>query len=305
MYTKITAVHLYQIPNTTTNKNIGQPGITFIFVRYILRMKSILYLTDFYYQAKGRAYYKEDLYITSKLKDHFNILIGHPHQANSYLEYADIIIFRNTGSVMNYEPYFKEFVNNVKKKNLLTFNSFDGKGDQKGKDYLLYLTKNNYPVIPTVENLSELNTLGVSENYMVKMKNGADSIGQEKISYRDAHNIELNGKIIQPYIDFKYEVSFIYLNNQFQYAVYAPQKDKRWELIEYVPSANEIEFADQFIQWNSLKRGITRVDACCISDNSLLLVELEDLNPYLSLEVLSEIKRETFIKNWIEILANI
>ncbi|WP_426478079.1 hypothetical protein ACP3T3_00930 [Chryseobacterium sp. CBSDS_008] len=265
-------------------------------------MKTILYLTDFYYVAKGRAYYREDLYITSKLKNYFNILIGHPHQANSYLEYADIIIFRNTGSVMKYEPYFREFVHNVKHKGLLTFNSFDGKGDQRGKNYLLYLTRIHFPVIPTVDKLQKLDRLGISESYMVKMKNGADSIGQQQINIEDIHSIELSGKIIQPFIDFIYEVSFVYLNDRFQYAVYAPQKDKRWELIEYIPSASDIAFADQFIQWNHLTRGITRIDACRLQDGTLLLVELEDLNPFLSLQVLTKNKQEIFIKNWIEIL---
>lgn len=265
-------------------------------------MKTILYLTDFYYEAKGRSYYSEDLYITSKLKDHFNILIGHPHQASSYLEYGDLIIFRNTGSVMNYETYFNEFVNNVKNKKILTFNSFDGKGDQKGKEYLVELTKNNFPVIPTVENINDLNWLGNAGNYMIKMKNGADSIGQEIVSPEDIHTLDLNGKVIQPFINFKYEISFIYLNKVFQYAVYAPQKNRRWKLTEYTPKERERKFADQFIQWNNLTRGITRIDACCLQDNSLLLVELEDLNPYLSLEVLPVCPRELFIKNWIKTL---
>ncbi|MGV2451600.1 UNVERIFIED_CONTAM: hypothetical protein POZ17_15245 [Ralstonia mannitolilytica] len=268
-------------------------------------MKNILYITDLYYQAKGRAYYQEDLLITSKLKNHYNVLIGHPHQVNSFLEYGDIIIYRNTGSIINYESYFKEFVSNVKKKNLITFNSFDGKADQNGKDYLLDLTQDNFPVIPTVEKLTDLHRLGNNENYIVKMKNGADSIGQEKVSFRDIHAIELTNKIIQPFIDFIYEVSFVYLNNCFQYAVYAPEKCKRWQLIEYIPSAEDIAFAERFIQWNNLERGITRVDACRLSDGSLLLVELEDLNPYLSLEILSADQQDAFIRNWVEILDTI
>ena len=64
-----------------------------------IQMKTLLYLTDLYYEAKGRKYYEEDLYITSKLKNHFNILIGHPHQAISNLDKADLVVFRNTGSV--------------------------------------------------------------------------------------------------------------------------------------------------------------------------------------------------------------
>jgi hypothetical protein len=47
-----------------------------------------------------------------------------------------------------------------------------------------------------------------------------------------------------------------------------------------------------------MARGITRVDACRLQDGSLLLVELEDLNPFLSLEVLPEEQREVFIQNF-------
>mgnify|MGYP006399219531 CR=1 FL=1 len=32
-------------------------------------MKTILYLTDLYFEANGRNYYEEDLFITSKLRN--------------------------------------------------------------------------------------------------------------------------------------------------------------------------------------------------------------------------------------------
>ena len=38
----------------------------------------ILYLTDLYYEAKGRKYFEEDLYITGILKEHFDIALCHP-----------------------------------------------------------------------------------------------------------------------------------------------------------------------------------------------------------------------------------
>lgn len=138
-------------------------------------MKTLLYLTDLYYEAKGRKYYEEDLYITSKLKDHFNILIGHPQQAISSLDSADLVVFRNTGSILGYQEYFQGFLAEVKQKNILTFNSFDGKADILGKQYLIDLTNSGYPVIPTIESLNEIDKLGVHEQYIVKLKNGADS----------------------------------------------------------------------------------------------------------------------------------
>ncbi len=84
--------------------------------------------------------------------------------------------------------------------------------------------------------------------------------------------------------------------------MYAPDKNKRWELHEYDCSMNDIEFAEKFIEWNDIEHGIQRVDACRTKDGRLLLVELEDLNPYLSLLELDENTRETFINDLIDVL---
>ncbi|CAD0219577.1 hypothetical protein [Chryseobacterium sp. JV274] len=265
-------------------------------------MKTLLYLTDLYYKAKGRKYYEEDLYITSKLKNHFNLLIGHPHQAILNLEKADLVVFRNTGSILGYQEYFQQFLTEVKEKNSLTFNSFDGKADILGKQYLIDLTNLSYPVIPTIESLGELDKIGIHEKYIVKLKNGADSIGMEILTHEKLLNSNPQGKLIQPLIDFEYEVSFYYLNDQFQYALYAPDKNKRWELVEYKPTEKDLEFAKKFIEWNNIERGITRVDACRLKNDTLLLVELEDLNPFLSIELLPEEKRNQFINNLVEAL---
>ncbi|MEB8329939.1 hypothetical protein OO009_11285 [Flavobacteriaceae bacterium KMM 6897] len=268
-------------------------------------MKTILYVTDFYYEAKGRKYYEEDLYITSQLKAHFNILIGHPHQVLSYLDIADVLLFRNTGSVIGYQDYFDRFVALAKEKNILTFNSFDGKADIKGKQYLLDLMVLEYPIIPTVNSLNKLDKLGNPKTYVVKLKNGADSIGMEFLTKEEVLKIDLKGRLIQPYLDFEYEVSFYYLNNRIQYALYAPNKDKRWDLQEYEATKDDLIFAEKFIQWNNMKRGIVRIDACRLKDNSLLLVEVEDLNPFLSLDALSEAKRNDFLGNFIAALQSL
>ena len=183
-------------------------------------MKTILYLTDLYYVAKGRNYYEEDLFITSKLKEHFNILIGHPHQAIEYLDIADLVIFRNTGSILGFQDYFNKFLSIVKEKNVSTFNSFDGKADIKGKQYLLDLTAEGYPVIPTIENIENVEKLGKNDKYIIKIKNGADSIGMEILTRQELLNKKPNGKLIQPLVNFEYEVSFYYLDKIFQYALY-------------------------------------------------------------------------------------
>ncbi len=263
-------------------------------------MTTILYLTDLYYDAKGREYYKEDLFITSKLKEHFNILIGNPQQAISSLNFVDFVVFRNTGVVLEYSDYFQKFLKEVSKNNITTFNSFDGKADIIGKEYLLNLTELGFPVIPTIDKLSDINILENPEKYVVKIKDGADSIGMEILNKEELLVSELKNKLIQPFLDFEYEISFYYLNNEFQYALYAPDKNKRWELKEIEATPEDITFADKFITWNNIQHGITRVDACRLKNNSLLLIELEDLNPFLSLELLSGEKQERFISNLVE-----
>ena len=268
-------------------------------------MKTILYLTDLYFEANGRNYYEEDLFITSKLREHFNILIGNPQQAIAFLNKADLIVFRNTGAVIGYQEYFDGFVKTVQKQNINIFNSFDGKADIKGKQYLLDLMNTEYPVIPTVEHIKEIDTLGDSKKYIVKIKNGADSIGMEILTKEEILKAKPEGKLIQPFLDFEYEVTFYYLDDKFQYALYAPQKEKRWDLQEYDATPEDLDFAKQFIKWNNIKTGITRVDACRMKDGSLLLVELEDLNPFLSIELLSEEKRNSFMDNWVAVLKKL
>ena len=263
---------------------------------------SVLYLTDFYYQANGRRYFEEDLFITGRLKEHFNLLIGHPRQALSFLRAAPLIVFRNTGPVMWYKDYFDRFVAAVKEQSITTFNSFDGKADQKGKDYLVQLSTEGYPVIPTVDNINELERLAPATRYMVKLKNGADSIGTRCLSKEELLKENLSGQLVQPFLHFRYEVSFYFLNNVFQYALYAPDAQQRWALENYTATAEDLAFAECFIRWNGMAHGIVRVDACRMPDESLLLVELEDLNPFLSLDVLSEKKREQFIGHFVEAL---
>lgn len=268
-------------------------------------MKTILYLTDFYFKAQGRKYYEEDMFLTSKLIEHFNILIAHPRQAIPQLNIGDLVVFRNTGPVIEYQDYFNRLVDTVKHQNINTFNSFDGKADIKGKQYLLDLAATNYPVIPTVEKISDIHQLDNPEKYVLKLKNGADSIGMEILTKQELIELDPEGKLIQPYLDFEYEVSFYYLNNDFQYALYAPEKSRRWKLKTYKPTPEDLKFAEKFIRWNDIKTGITRVDACRQKDGTLLLVELEDLNPFLSIQLLTEEKRNRFIENWVRVLKQL
>lgn len=272
------------------------------------KQTSILYLTDFYYPANGREYYSEDLYLISKLKEDFEVIICNPTHSKNYEKLVDIVVFRNTGSVMYYKEYFDEFVKRVNSNSILTYNEMTGKGDMKGKQHLIDLTILNYPVIPTIEKLTDFKMLPTTEKYIIKRKDGADSIGMEVFDYPDLKKVSLKNHIIQPYIDFEYEVSFYYIDNKYKYALYAPNKTNRWDLKKYSPSNEDLIFSDTFIEWNTISYGIQRVDACRLKNGDLLLVELEDLNPFLSIELLGPSERELFVldfkKSIIQVINN-
>lgn len=227
------------------------------------------------------------------------MVICHPEDLEAFEDGADLIVFRNTGPVANFKDKYETFRSRIVSKQLPTSNSFDGKADMNGKEYLVELTAASFPVIPTIDSLDSLDKLPDVEMYIVKPKDGADSIGMEfvpKEKLREKMDSESNNTLVQPFINFDYEVSFYFIDKDFQYALYAPDKEKRWELKEYVPTAEDLAFAARFIDWNDPDCGIQRVDACRSEQGELLLVELEDLNPYLSLLELTPETRQKFVE---------
>lgn len=271
-------------------------------------MKKILFVTDLYYNAKGRNYYEEDLFLTSSLREDFKLLICNPKDINDFNEDFDLILFRNTGPAANFEKEYKIFRNKIKTHNLLTYNSFDGHGDMNGKNYLMELTDKNLPVIKTINNIKDFHKLPIVKNYIIKPIDGADSIGLEYLSKDDVFKKIKPydySTLIQPFIDFQYEVSFYYIDRKFQYALYAPNKGERWKMEEYNPTKDDFDFCNRLLSWNNLSHGIQRIDACRDENGDLLLVEMEDLNPYLSLLDISSTLRDKFVFSLKESLNNL
>ena len=100
-------------------------------------MKSILYLTDFAYQAKGRRYCDEDICITDYLRQRFDVATCHPACCEPFEDAADLVVFRNAGAVVGFQDAYDAFRERVVRKGLRTYNEFKGKADMAGKQYLL------------------------------------------------------------------------------------------------------------------------------------------------------------------------
>jgi hypothetical protein len=255
----------------------------------------VLYVSDLTYPAKGRRYGDEDDFLTSRLRDEFDVAVCHPLDTASLMDGFDVVVVRNSGPVLNYQAQYDAFRERAITRGVRVYNELSGKGDMSGKGYLLELTAAGYPVIPTVDRAQDLGRLPEADAYVVKPKLGADSIGLEFVSRERLSEMAYGDVLVQPRIDFRYEVSFYFVDRTLQYALYAPQPDRRWALEPYEPTDADREFAQRFVDWNDIAYGIQRVDACRAPGGELLLVELEDLNPYLSLDVLSPDARDAFV----------
>lgn len=255
----------------------------------------ILFVTDLAYRARGRRYCDEDIFLAARLRDGFRIAQCHPLDAVELMDAFDAVVVRNSGPVLHYRQAYETFRATATARGTRVYNPLNGRGDMAGKQYLLDLTAGGHPVIPTVDALADLSSLPRAESYAVKPKDGADSIGLTFVPRDRLDGLVYGDILVQPRVDFRYEVSFYFVDDVFQYALHAPDADRRWVLEPYAPTEADLAFARRFIGWNTLDHGIQRVDACRTRDGGLLLVELEDLNPYLSLDRVPDRVREDFV----------
>ncbi|MFF5501074.1 hypothetical protein [Streptomyces roseolus] len=258
----------------------------------------LLYVTDLAYPARGRRYCDEDIDLTARLRASFDLALCHPRDAAALMGAFDAVVVRNSGPVLHHQEAYDRFRERATALGTRVYNPLHGRGDMAGKQYLVDLTAAGYPVIPTVDRAEDLKHLPEAGEYAVKPKAGADSIGLRFLPYEELSGLTVDGDLlVQPRIDFAYEVSFVFVDDVFQYALYAPDPERRWVLEPYEPTGADLAFARRFVEWNTLDHGVQRVDACRTRAGELLLVELEDLNPYLSLDRVGEPVRVRFTES--------
>jgi hypothetical protein len=255
----------------------------------------LLLVTDLGYAAAGRTYRDEDIDLAGRLRADFDVALCHPLDAAALMSGFDLVLVRNSGPVLHYAEQYAEFRRQALAAGTRVFTQLTGKADMAGKQYLLDLTAAGYPVIPTVDRAADAGLLPATDEYVVKPKLGADSVGLRFVAREGLAGLTGTDQLIQPRIRFRYEVSFYFVDRTFQYALHAPRPDRRWELEPYEATAADRAFAQRFVDWNTVDHGIQRVDACRTEDGDLLLVELEDLNPFLSLDRVPPATRDAFV----------
>ncbi|KAF0649711.1 MULTISPECIES: ATP-grasp domain-containing protein [Streptomyces] len=259
--------------------------------------RRVLFVTDLAYQARGRRYCDEDVFLTSRLRDAFDVALCHPLDAAALMDAFDGVVVRNSGPVLHYREQYDAFRAQARARGTRVYNPLSGRGDMAGKQYLLDLTAAGYPVIPTIDRPEDVRLLPEAGQYAVKPKLGADSIGLAFVPGERLGDLAYGDVLVQPRVDFRYEVSFYFVDDVFQYALNAPDPERRWVLEPYEPTGADLAFARRFIDWNTIDHGIQRVDAGRTRGGELLLVELEDLNPYLSLDLVPEHTRDSFVES--------
>jgi hypothetical protein len=263
----------------------------------------ILFVTDLAYEARGRDYGAEDRDLVRRLGAFFEVTVCSPLEAEALMAGYDAVVVRNTGPVLGYLAAYDSFRAAALAAAIPVFTELTGRADQAGKQYLLELFDAGHPVIPTVTSGADLDRLPTVEEYVVKPLLGADSHGLRYLPRASAREVDEPGVLVQPRIPFAYEVSFYFVDDAFQYALHTPDPARRWELAPYSATPDDLAFAQRFIAWNTIRHGIQRVDAMRTPSGELLLVELEDLNPYLSLHLVSEEQRRRFVAAMVASIA--
>ena len=225
----------------------------------------------------------------------------------SALSHNTAYLFRNIWGREETNQQLKATYEALKEKGIRYLNSFDGKGDQErlygtGKRYLIRLFEDGYPVIPTFRSLDSALQYP-AERYLLKPILGISAKGIRQVTKKELETeVDDPNFIIQPYLDFTSELSFFFINSEFQYALQT--KSHRWDLEVYQPSKSELESAERFISWNPIS-GIQRIDFLRTYDNQMLLLEVEDWCPYLSLFDCENLPRRHFISTLVKAIKNL
>ncbi len=245
----------------------------------------------------------EDIWLARAFqKDGHKVAIVDKNYDEQLESLFDVFLLRNTWDTDVTIETIKEksnFRRRVINKSLPCIN-FDGKCDGNSKEYLVHLYKNGYPVIPTVDNMEDLQMIDKCDKFLLKLKDGYDGIGQMVVDKQELKQKYTNSYIIQPFLKFKSEVQFYYIKDKLEYALeFVPGKIPIYpEAIKYIPNENEIELANEFSKLNGNYYGIQRIDFIKLNNENLLLTEIEDISPYLDLDCVDEETRNRFILDY-------
>lgn len=248
--------------------------------------------------------YVDDKFLADAfIKDGHKVEIARKDYPEKLESEYDIFIKRNAYDLnvnnfkLGVDPY--QFVTRLQNKNLPRINC-DAQFDGKGKDYLAVLFQQGYEVIPTINKINDFDKLPQSDTYLLKPHNGFDGFGIEEVTKEEAIKKFTNSYIIQPKIKFQSEVQFYFVGNKFEYALeYRPSKYPNWPNPEYYNySVEDLSLAQKFADLSLKYNGVQRIDFIKLDNRKLLLLEIEDSSPNLSLYLIDEKRKIKFAEDY-------
>lgn len=264
----------------------------------------ILILSNFDDESK-----LEDLLIAGSFeKEGHEVTMTTVNYSEELEDIYDIIIRRNTWfdeetSVEWYHGLMREIKKRVKEKNKICIN-FSGIFDTSDKKYLVKLFQENLPVIPTINPDMSIDNLPTTDFYLLKPLDSYDGFGQIRVSKNELEErlktIKPNQYVVQPHINIKSEIQFYFVNDKLEYAFqFMPNKlSENVVRKEYDYSDQEANIASKFAKLNPDFVGVQRIDFIQDTNDNLLLLEIEDAAPFLSLQYISSDKRKQFIDDY-------
>ncbi|MBO9047053.1 hypothetical protein JG550_001196 [Curtobacterium flaccumfaciens pv. flaccumfaciens] len=93
----------------------------------------VLYVSDLGYEAKGRRYCDEDIYLSGELSAEFDVAICPPLAAEHLMDAFDVVVVRNSGPVLHYLAAYDAFREAARTRGVPVFTDLTGRADQMGE----------------------------------------------------------------------------------------------------------------------------------------------------------------------------
>lgn len=241
----------------------------------------------------------EDLALASRLGRDWLLTIADPATAACLAAagHSGALLIRNAWPSRQHEHPFLILESLVQAGTLRAYNPPSlSRGYREDKRYLADRHRQCLAGIPTWTERREMEAIvGPDASAVFKPIDGCSSAGVE---FGPVGTLPASGGIYQPLVTFEHEVSMFYIDDVFSHALRTGGCDlaDRWELVAFEPSAGDLEWGATIVAENALPYGIQRIDGLRSPDGKLLLNEIEDFMPFLSLEVLTEDKRVSVVE---------
>lgn len=250
-------------------------------------------------------YAKEDEMLAESFeKDGQNVLMQWVDYNEELDEEFDIVLRRDTwvqeeSQVPKYEKYTNILKQRIKDKKIKKVNFYEV--DSEGKRYLIDYYKKGLPVIPSTDNLEEVQNFKECSEFVLKPLNSFGSaIGQKIINAEELQNQFTEGTLIQPKMKFKSEVQCYFVEDELMYTFeFVPSKYPDYPdplVIEL--KDKELDVVNKFVKETNVKVGFQRIDFLRLENDELVLLEIEATAPFMDLVMLEEDLRTKVIDRY-------